>query len=48
MANVLIFGLAFATLLTLVLCPILYSLFFRADFRQFRWDPKVLEESSSQ
>jgi multidrug efflux pump subunit AcrB len=29
MANVIIFGLAFATVLTLGLCPVLYSLFFR-------------------
>lgn len=29
MANVIIFGLAFATVLTLVLCPVLYSLFFK-------------------
>ena len=45
MANVLIFGLGFATVLTLVLCPVLYSLFFRADFRGYRWDPAVLRRS---
>ncbi len=45
MANVLIFGLGFATVLTLVLCPVLYSLFFKASFKQFQWDPKVLDAS---
>lgn len=33
MANCIIFGLGFATVLTLVLCPVLYSLFFRIDCR---------------
>ena len=42
MANTLIFGLAFSTLLTLVLCPVLYSLFFRIRFRKYEWDEKVL------
>lgn len=32
MANTLIFGLAFATVLTLLLCPVLYSLFFEGQF----------------
>lgn len=32
-----IFGLAFATLLTLGLVPVLYSLFFRLNFRDFRY-----------
>ena len=45
MANVLIFGLGFATVLTLVLCPVLYSLFFRADFRDYGWNPDVLRRS---
>lgn len=35
MANVLIFGLAFSTLLTLVLCPVLYSVFFRIPFQGY-------------
>jgi multidrug efflux pump subunit AcrB len=34
MANALIFGLAFSTILTLVLCPVLYSLFFGIGFRE--------------
>ena len=29
MANTIIFGLSFSTLLTLLLCPVLYALFFR-------------------
>ena len=37
MANVLIFGLAFSTLLTLVLCPVLYSVFFRIPFQDYTW-----------
>jgi multidrug efflux pump subunit AcrB len=35
MAVSIIFGLAFATLLTLVLVPVLYSLFFRVDFKYY-------------
>ncbi len=38
MANCIIFGLAFATVLTLVLCPVLYALFFRARFADYRWE----------
>ena len=41
MANSLISGLAFSTLLTLVLCPVLYAIFFRANFRGYSWDPEV-------
>ena len=36
MAISIIFGLLFATLLTLGLVPVLYSLFFRVSFRDFR------------
>ncbi|WP_045222672.1 efflux RND transporter permease subunit [Desulfonatronum thioautotrophicum] len=32
MANVLIFGLAFSSLFTLILCPVLYAMFFRIRF----------------
>ncbi len=45
MANTIIFGLAFATVLTLVLCPILYSLFFRASFRNYTWNREVLTKA---
>ncbi len=37
MAIAIIFGLLFATALTLGLVPVLYSLFFRVSFKQFRW-----------
>ena len=36
MANVLIFGLAFSSLFTLVLCPVLYAAFFRVRFAKAR------------
>jgi multidrug efflux pump subunit AcrB len=39
MANCIISGLAVSTLLTLLLCPVLYSLFFRLRYRDYRWDP---------
>ncbi|MFP4658233.1 MAG: efflux RND transporter permease subunit, partial [Desulfonatronovibrionaceae bacterium] len=42
MANCIISGLAVATLLTLGLCPVLYSIFYQADFRGF--NPKSLSE----
>lgn len=45
MANLLIFGLSFATLLTLVLCPVLYSLFYRVRFRDFEWKANVLKDA---
>ncbi|NCC53097.1 MAG: efflux RND transporter permease subunit [Spartobacteria bacterium] len=45
MANTIIFGLAFATVLTLLLCPILYSYFFRVPFHEYKWDPEVLKRS---
>ncbi|MCP3962068.1 MAG: efflux RND transporter permease subunit [bacterium] len=38
MSIAIIFGLAFATMLTLGVVPILYSLFFRVSFRDFRYD----------
>ena len=43
MANTLIFGLAFATALTLVLCPVLYSLFYRVPFKGYRWRPELVQ-----
>nr|WP_209280114.1 efflux RND transporter permease subunit [Desulfobaculum xiamenense] len=42
MANCIMSGLAFATLLTLLLCPVLYSLAFGLRFRGWRWNPQVL------
>jgi multidrug efflux pump subunit AcrB len=38
MAIAIIFGLAFATLLTLVLVPVLYSLFYRVNFKQYEYE----------
>ena len=35
MAITIIFGLLFATVLTLVLVPVLYSLLFRVDIREY-------------
>lgn len=37
MAIAIIFGLLFATGLTLGLVPVLYSLFFRVSFKAFRY-----------
>jgi len=45
MANTIIFGLAFATVLTLVLCPVLYSLLFRANFKGYAWTSDVFKKS---
>ncbi len=45
LANVIIFGLAFSTILTLALCPVLYSLFFRVRFKDYKWDPAILKKA---
>ena len=37
MAVAIIFGLLFATVLTLGLVPVLYSLFFRVRFKDFKY-----------
>jgi len=39
MAIAIIFGLLFATALTLGVVPVLYSLMFRVDFRRYRYEP---------
>jgi len=46
MANLIMSGLAFATVLTLALCPVLYSLFFRQGFKGYKWDPDVVRQGS--
>lgn len=46
MANLIMSGLAFATVLTLVLCPVLYSLFFKQKFTDYTWDPEVVKRGS--
>lgn len=43
-ANTIMFGLAFATVLTLLLCPVLYSLFFQSSFRNYVWTPELANE----
>lgn len=47
MAISIIFGLMFATLLTLVFVPILYSLFFRVSFKSFKYDPRSVADPGS-
>ncbi len=42
MANTIIFGVSFSTVLTLVLCPVLYSCFYRAKFKDYVWRPELL------
>ncbi len=37
MAIAIIFGLAFATILTLGVVPVLYSFFFQVSFKEFRY-----------
>ncbi|WP_272701183.1 efflux RND transporter permease subunit [Desulfovibrio sp. Fe33] len=46
MANLIMSGLTVATVLTLVLCPVLYSIFFRQRFKGYEWDPKVIQRGS--
>lgn len=46
MANTIMFGLAFSTLLTLLLCPVLYSFFFRIPCEDYQWDPTVLAKTA--
>ncbi|MFH0880311.1 MAG: efflux RND transporter permease subunit [Lentisphaerota bacterium] len=45
MANTIMFGLGFATILTLALCPVLYALFFGAHFKGYTWNPDVLKKT---
>ncbi|MCA9665537.1 MAG: efflux RND transporter permease subunit [Myxococcales bacterium] len=44
MAIAIIFGLAFATVLTLGIVPTFYSLFFRVSFRKYEYDPTAREK----
>ena len=46
MANLIMSGLTVATVLTLVLCPVLYSFFFRQNFKGYVWDPEVVRRGS--
>lgn len=48
MANCIISGLAVATALTLGLCPVLYSVFYRADYRGFKLDLSRADSGSGE
>ena len=48
MANTIMAGLAVATALTLGLCPVLCSLFYRGRFRDYTWNPAVLKKSAAE
>ncbi|WP_419786645.1 efflux RND transporter permease subunit [Pseudodesulfovibrio sp.] len=45
MANLIMSGLSVATVLTLILCPVLYAIFFRQKFKDYSWDPAILEQA---
>lgn len=47
MANTIMFGLAFSTLLTLLLCPVLYAILFRIPCGEYKWDPAVLTKTEN-
>ncbi|SDL40046.1 Multidrug efflux pump subunit AcrB [Maridesulfovibrio ferrireducens] len=44
MANCIMSGLMFATVLTLILCPVLYSLFFNQGFKNYTWNSAVIDK----
>ncbi|WP_031482143.1 efflux RND transporter permease subunit [Maridesulfovibrio frigidus] len=46
MANCIMSGLMFATVITLILCPVLYSVFFRQSFKNYTWDSGVIAKGS--
>ncbi|OEU66610.1 MAG: acriflavin resistance protein [Desulfovibrio sp. S3730MH75] len=46
MANCIMSGLMFATVITLILCPVLYSVFFRQSFKNYTWDSDVIAKGS--
>ena len=48
MANTIMSGLAVATALTLGLCPVLCSLFYRCRFGGYAWNPDVLKKSAAE
>lgn len=48
MANTIMFGLAFSTLLTLLLCPVLYAVFFRIRCEEYEWDRSVLAKTENE
>jgi len=46
MANLIMSGLAFATVLTLILCPVLYSVFYGQRFKDYMWNSDVVKQGS--
>ncbi len=46
MANLIMSGLTVATVLTLVLCPVLYAVFFRQKFTGYEWNPDIVTQGS--
>ncbi len=44
MSNTIIFGVLFSTVLTLLLCPVLYSIFYRVNFRNYIWRHELMLE----
>lgn len=47
LALAIIFGLLFATLITLLFVPVLYRLFYRIPFRDYAYSPDLLKSSES-
>lgn len=45
LALAIIFGLFFATLITLLFVPVLYRMFFKVLFRDYIFNPKILQQS---
>ena len=45
LALAIIFGLLFATLITLLFVPVLYRLFYRIPFRDYTYSPDLLQSS---
>ncbi|NCC72168.1 MAG: efflux RND transporter permease subunit [Sphingobacteriia bacterium] len=45
LALAIIFGLFFATLITLLFVPVLYRMFFKVPFRDYILNPKILQQS---
>ncbi|KAF1074835.1 efflux RND transporter permease subunit [Halodesulfovibrio sp. MK-HDV] len=45
MAVLMVSGLTVASGLTLVLCPVLYSTFFRVNFKGYEWDSAILNKA---
>lgn len=46
LANIIIFGLAFSTILTLGLCPALYASFFKVNFADYHYDHELPQKAA--